>query len=332
MCRFVGEEPLDHPGTISAVMKVVGDAFMGLDLPPEALFWEIVTPLLRPPADLARMLDSNEQARLIVEDRSEQQPAHAHPGSYGGRLEALEGLSREGFGVPVRIPTAFPEDLPKRVTRWLKANEDCGVHLVPQLSPTYRGGPAARIADEADLERAAAVFREITPTISPIAHVCEPWRTHFVAAVSSGWSSVIWDTEHSRIHLAADGRWARSAEHGARGAWGSLAELQPLVEEGAALRRSASQAPHGAGTDGWPGCPSCGYAPLCNRYWSPAGDAALRAGDVETASLAARLECSLRMITLAALLDEWRREGRGRSYAGATRLSFDEGRVTYSSE
>lgn len=325
--RLVGEEPLANLDDLSRVLDAVGTGFKELGLDKESLGIEIVSPFRQRGVDLVAMLDTNPYARVVYEDRTEFSPIDRESGAREHARARVEELTESGFGVTVRMLTTLSEGVPERVRAWNRANDRYGIEIAPLLLPRWFGRPIGSIADQPMLRTALATFAELTRQEVELLHRHEPWRQTLLFAVHAGWGLVHWDKLHSRLWLDADGKLYRSGAHRHLGLAAELEELLPTLDD-EPIERSVAQTLPNAGVAGWPDCPRCVLAPLCDKFWTPEGDAAQRAGLSELAALVASFACGARKTMLTTLLDEWRSMANNEP-SGKLRLLFEEGKVHY---
>ncbi|MBI1381215.1 MAG: hypothetical protein GC161_09010 [Planctomycetaceae bacterium] len=325
--RLVGEEPLAELDDLSRVLEAVGNGFKKLGLDKESLGIEIVSPFRQRGVDLAAMLDTNPYARVIHEDRSEISPIDREPEARAHARARVEELTDGGFGVTVRMLTTLSEGVPDRARAWNASNDRYGIEIAPLLLPRWHGRPVESIVDQPMLRTALDTLAELTRQEVELLHRHEPWRQTLLFAVHAGWGLVHWDKLHSRLWLDVDGKLYRSGAHRHLGLAAHLEELLPTLDDGPIERSDAQTLPN-TGAAGWPNCPRCVLAPLCDKYWTPEGDAAQRAGLPELAKLIASFACGARTTMLTTLLDEWRSMANNEP-PGKLRLLFEEGKVHY---
>ncbi|MBK6941556.1 MAG: hypothetical protein IPH13_15365 [Planctomycetes bacterium] len=232
--------------------------------------------------------------------------------------EACHRMADEGFECIVDVRSSFDGDVEAAVAAWLGDGRCQAVRLTPDLA---RGGFAATSASVADarVDRGIQAMSAIAARLGNAVQRSQPWRSILAAAFVPWPGTMGWSKSQARIHVDADGRFARSAAHARDGFFEPLERLLPTADEWARHSDRDGRAIAGAAFAGSPDCGSCGFAALCDRYGSPEVDLALRHGRPDLAAAFARLECEVRKDLHGRLLDSLREQARKLAAAG----SFD---------
>lgn len=239
-------------------------------------------------------------SRCLVEDRSELLPPEHREAWLEEQLAATRELAEEGFACHVVLDTAFPADLVERAERWMTEGLCAGVRVEPRF------GTGDARWDEARFEAGIAAMDELGRRLRGKLPASHPWRPILTAAVVPVAETRTWNKRQSVVFLGADGATARSHLHARLGLHEPVESLFPGAFDQGPGGWLADRASAGLEGDALPDCASCGFASLCDKFWTPAVDAYAQSGDARSANLTARLECELRKQTLSALIDELR--------------------------
>ncbi|MCB9868580.1 MAG: hypothetical protein H6837_01910 [Planctomycetes bacterium] len=218
----------------------------------------------------------------------------------------LAAVADLGFDVIVEIATDFPPHFVPSVLSMFETGSCSAIRVRPAL---FRDGSIGSDALRETVDRGLVAIEALSARLGVAVTRCQPWRGVVHRALMPLAHSLGWSKRMSVGHLDSHGRWHRSSHHAERGAEPEeFATLFPSARGSASMRPMDSRLSSGPVFEGSPACEDCGFAPLCDRYWTAEIDALVATNRVEAAAQLGRYECEARKAILGSLLDSIRAE------------------------
>lgn len=211
-------------------------------------------------------------------------------------LDRSAEIAALGFDVEVELATDGEAGIPS-LCRSLIQRGHCTALLI---KPTF---PRSERRHDSWVTENVGLMNSLLGELGAVVHRSEPWKSIFRAALVPLHHSLHWNSKQAVIHLSASGHWSRSRFHFASARNSDLSDLLLLPNStvlGNAWRNNRIDLTRSF--DGAPDCESCEVLALCQRYWTPEFDAALRGGELGRAATIAKYECEMRKNALRILV------------------------------
>jgi hypothetical protein len=314
----------DRPASLNIVVEATGNCDMcalgvlvarvkqccancAADSDGPAIQWHVRVSDVANPEDVLKLLEICGSWRCYVVDDTV--GYHGAPEEARTRLRSVAAaLQRQGAGVQIVLKWDGSSAIHDRLLSWASIGGWTGYNIELNVVSLDRQGDVSILAS-ASVQNATVELDTLVAQLGRSIKTSEPFRSAIASSLVAGAIARHWDRTRSAAYIAPNGRWAKSRAHALLGEFEDEAGLlrRALGPEGRPIKERGASEAHFDGLRGavsLPNCCSCGYRALCDRYWSPEGDALRTSGRPSELASLAQYFCKVRECAHRIVLDE----------------------------